>query len=98
MNVGPPGAWILTNETVDSTGKAVDTLPPWVAGCNTPEKFAAEPIQQQCLQRLAAEGYRQAVTYHPAERFWPFQAYETAIFTFLSLILAAFCFIRIRPR
>jgi hypothetical protein len=37
------------------------------------------------------------VTYHPAERFWPFQAYETAIFGILSLLLAGFCFLRMRP-
>lgn len=95
--IGPPGAWILTNETVDSAGRTVDTLPVWVADCATPEAPSGEITQQQCLERLTAAGYRQAATYHPADRFWPFQAYETAIFGMLSLLLTGFCFLRIRP-
>src|SRR5262249_28014275 len=75
---GPPGAWVLTNETVDSAGHTVVALPAWVADCTTPEEPAGEITQHQCLERLTAAGYRQAVTYHPADRFWRFQAYETA--------------------
>jgi hypothetical protein len=51
----------------------------------------------KAVERLAAAGYRPAVTYHPADRFWPFQASETAMFGTLSLLLAGFCFLRIRP-
>jgi hypothetical protein len=29
-------------------------------------------------------GYRQQVTYQPAIRFWPFQGYETAVYTALA--------------
>lgn len=95
---GMPGAWILANQTVDSAGRTVDTLPAWVAGCATPEAPSGEAAQQQCLERLAAAGYRQVVTYHPADRFWPFPVYETAIFGLLSLLLAGLCFLRIQPR
>jgi multisubunit Na+/H+ antiporter MnhB subunit len=98
VDIGPRGAWILTNETVDSAGRTVHTLPAWVADCDTPAQPAGEITQQQCLQRLTAAGYRQAVTYHPADRFWLLQAYETAIFGLLSLLLVGFCFLRIRPR
>jgi hypothetical protein len=73
VEFGPPGAWVLTNETVDSAGRAVDTLPAWVAAGATPEEPSGEVVQQQCIDRLTAAGYRQAVTYHPADRFWPFQ-------------------------
>ncbi len=97
VNIGPSDAWVLRNEMVDSTGRAVEALPGWVAGCDTPIEQAGEVTQQQCLKRLEAAGYRQAVTYHPAERFWPFQAYETAIYGLLTLLLAGFCFARIRP-
>jgi hypothetical protein len=97
VGIDKPGAWILTNQTVDSAGRSVDTLPDWVAGCATPEEPSGEIVQQQCFDRLAAAGYRQVVTYHPADRFWPFQAYETAIFGILTLLLAGFCFLRIRP-
>lgn len=97
VDAGPRDAWVLTNETVDSTGRAVKTLPDWVAECATPDQPSGEVAQSQCLQRLNAAGYRQAVTYHAADRFWAFQAYETAIFAVLSAMLLAFCFLRIRP-
>jgi len=63
----------------------------------TPEDPSGETTQQRCLDRLAAAGYRQVVTYQPADRFWPFQTLETAIFGMLSLLLVGFCFLRIRP-
>jgi hypothetical protein len=94
---GLPGAWVLANETVDSTGQKVVTMPAWVADCATPEEPAGEIIQRQCLERVTAAGYRQAVTYHPANRFWQFQAYETGIFAMFSMLLVALCFLRIRP-
>jgi hypothetical protein len=36
------------------------------------------------------------VTCQPASRYWPFQAYETAIFAGLGALLILFCFSRIR--
>jgi hypothetical protein len=98
VDVLVPGAWVLTNEVVDSAGRSIDTLPAWAAECATPEEPSGEITQHQCLERLSAAGYRQVVTYHPADRFWPFQAYETAIFGMLSLLLVGLCFLRIRPR
>jgi hypothetical protein len=98
VGIGKPGAWVLSNATVDSAGRTVDTLPAWATACMPPEQPSGELPQQQCLERLAAEGYRQVVIYHPAERFWRFQALETAIFAMVSLLLVAFCFRRIRPR
>lgn len=97
VSIGKPGAWILSNVTVDSAGHEIDTLPAWTADCATPDDPSGDLRQDRCLARLAAEGYRQVVTYHPAERFWRFQAYETAIFGVLSLLLLGFCFRRIRP-
>lgn len=98
VDAGPRDAWVLTNETVDVAGLRPDALPAWVVDCATPDEPAGEIVQHQCLQRLQADGYRQAVTYHPADRFWRFQAYESAIFGALSLLLVGFCFVRIRPR
>jgi hypothetical protein len=98
VDVLVPGAWVLTNDVVDSAGRNIDALPAWAADCATPEQPAGEVTQRQCLERLAAAGYRQVVTYHPADRFWPFQAAETAIFGLLSLLLVGFCFLRMRPR
>ena len=48
------------------------------------------------LDRLNAAGYRPAITYQPAQRFWLFRAHETAIFAARSLLLIGFCFLRIR--
>jgi hypothetical protein len=97
VDAGPPHAWILSNRTVNAAGHPVDALPAWVADCVTPEAPAGELAQHRCLDRLAAAGFRQAVTYHPANRFWRFQAYETVIFTMLSLLLVWFCLVRIAP-
>jgi hypothetical protein len=38
------------------------------------------------------------VSYQPASRFWSFQWYETGIYAALALVLAGFCFWRIRHR
>ena len=37
------------------------------------------------------------MTYQPGSRYWAFQAVETAIYLALALLLAGFCFLRIRP-
>jgi len=98
IGIGAPGAWILTNQTVDSTGTPVETLPAWVSACmpTDPGKADAD-AERSCFDRLAASGYRQVVEYQPANRFWALQALETAIFLGLALLLAAVCFWRIRP-
>jgi hypothetical protein len=51
-----------------------------------------------CLAEVKRLGYRQRVTYQPSSRFWAFQAYETAIFVGLALLLSGFCFWRLRRR
>ena len=97
VDAGPPGAWVLASRTEDAAGRTAALLPAWVADCATPQDPSGEVAQQRCLDRLAAAGYRQEVTYQPATRFWRFQAYETAIFGALSLLLIAACFLRIGP-
>jgi hypothetical protein len=96
VDVMMPDVWVLSNGVVDSAGTTVDGLPAWAAECATPDRPDQEPAQLQCLQRLGAEGYRQAVTYHPGSRFWAFQTYETALLGLFSLLLAGFCLLRIR--
>jgi hypothetical protein len=82
------GAWIVREETLDASGAAVDRLPAWAVDCAAPPGEGG-PGQAACFRRLAREGYRQHVTFHPASRYWTLQAVETAIFAALALALLA---------
>jgi hypothetical protein len=98
-----PGAWIISQETVDASGKAVDALPSWMASCVVPPPppeggITRAPAGKQqrdtqaCFDRLAAAGYRQRVSYQPASHFWSLQAIETAGFLVLAGLLTGFTF------
>jgi ABC-type transport system involved in multi-copper enzyme maturation permease subunit len=94
---GPPdtGAWVLSSQTVNASGQTVHEIP--VSTSSGP----CAPSQQglsACLAEIARLGYRQQLTYQPSSRFWPFQWYETGIYTALTLGLAGFCFWWIRRR
>jgi ABC-type transport system involved in multi-copper enzyme maturation permease subunit len=52
---------------------------------------------QDCLTKIGAS-YHQVVTYQPANRYWTFQWYETAVFFAAALALAGFSFWWIRRR
>jgi hypothetical protein len=92
------GAWVLSSHTVDSSGHAVDSIPP--SPSLSPSSGPCAPRQglSRCLAEVTRLGYRQQVTYQPSSRFWPFQWYETGIYTALALGLAGLCFWRIRRR
>jgi hypothetical protein len=96
------GLWKISEVTVNAAGQVQKTLPSWMAGCGPgrPNASAAEASQRpplsECFQRLADEGYRQQIKYHPADRFWGLQWRETGVFLLLALGLTGFCFWRIR--
>jgi hypothetical protein len=92
--IDAPGAWITGNSPVDPSGRLVDTLPAWVGACVPEPEQRTDP--EGCFPRLAEAGYRQRVTYHPAGRYWTFQAIETGLFLALAAALAGVCFWRIR--
>jgi hypothetical protein len=48
-----------------------------------------------CADKL---GIREVLTYQPADRYWAFQCYETAIFVGLALVLAGFTLWWVRRR
>jgi hypothetical protein len=85
VTVDRPGAWIISQQTVDAAGKPV-TVPAWVANC-----LGSGPKSQECFGKLTELGYRQQVTYHPADRFWALQLSETLTYVGLALALAGLC-------
>ncbi|HEX9035320.1 MAG TPA: ABC transporter permease [Streptosporangiaceae bacterium] len=88
-SVDKPGAWILANQTVRSSGRPF-------TGPATPACLGQG--MQQCQASIARLHLRQLVTYQPGSRFWAFQWYETAIFVALAVALAGFCVWWLRNR
>jgi ABC-2 family transporter protein len=88
-------AWVLSSQTVDASGHAVDSIPVSTSsGPCAPSQRGPAP----CLAEIKRLGYRQQLTYQPSSRFWPFQWYETGIYTAVTLGLAGCCFWWIRRR
>jgi hypothetical protein len=94
------GAWVLSSHTLDASGHAIDYIPP--SPSLSPSSGPCAPSGpppgglSPCLAEVTRLGYRQQVTYQPSSRFWPFQWYETGIYTALAVGLAGLCFWRIR--
>jgi hypothetical protein len=99
VEVAKRGAWVLSSKTVDASGKAVRSFPAWVATCLPPPGagpggFAAE--QKTCFDRLASEGYRQQLSYHPASHYRALQWRETGVLLGGAALLVAGSFWRVR--
>ncbi|HVV08678.1 ABC transporter permease subunit [Amycolatopsis sp.] len=95
----PAGAWMLTDETVDPSGKAVSPLPDVVQNCapkpgqgGLPEPGSAAT----CIAKLNDLGYHQQLAYQPASRFWALQWIELGLFLVLSAFVGWFSFRRLR--
>jgi len=88
---GQPGAWILSSGPVNAAGQAVSTTP---AACSA-SSIENGPDFDGCL---TSQGIREAISYQPASRYWPFQWTETAIYLALALALAGYCFRRLNRR
>ncbi|MFI0354473.1 ABC transporter permease subunit [Actinomadura sp. 9N407] len=94
-----PRAWVLTNQTVDASGRAVDTVPlTFSSGPCVPAAGPPGEPPEACLAEIKRLGYRQQVSYHADGRFWAFQWVETGVYAGLSIGLAGFCFWWIRRR
>ncbi|MFI9010893.1 transporter [Actinosynnema sp. NPDC053489] len=99
--LAPPGAWVLTNETVDRDGARVHPLPDAVRHCVPrvpPEGFDRSVVDRMhaCFAGLGDLGYRQHLVHHPATHFWPVQWSELALFLALCAPVTWFCFHRLR--
>jgi hypothetical protein len=91
------GAWVLSSDTVDASGRVVDTIP------LSPSSSACDPSPggnglSKCFAEIKRLGYRGQLTYQPASRFWPFQWIETGIYLVLALGLAGFSLWWLRTR
>ncbi len=89
-----PGAWIISSGAINAAGQTVSTLPAACLGA-TPLGLKLGSSPGPCLE---SHGFREAITYEPASRYWPLQWIETGIFLALALALAGFCFWRLGRR
>jgi ABC-type transport system involved in multi-copper enzyme maturation permease subunit len=96
------GDWVLSNQTVDSHGRAA-ALPAWFSQCAPPPPaggqeggtVTATPKSgsiDACLTRLTDEGYRQRMVYQPRNHFWRLQWAETGLYLASSALLAGLSF------
>ncbi|MGH9092033.1 MAG: transporter [Acidimicrobiales bacterium] len=98
-------AWPLSASVVDGAGRSptpqvlARTCPTVARGGGAPAPAlgvgGAHHVRpapgggfQACVEHLAAR-YHVVMTYQPASRYWPFQAYETALFVLAAVALAA---------
>ncbi len=86
-----PGAWVLSNQTINAAGQAF-------TGPATKACLSQTASIRACNASLGRLHLRQLVTYQPASRYWAFQWHETAIFLAVALLLAGFCVWWIRRR
>jgi hypothetical protein len=87
-----PNAWVYSAKIVDQAGHT-PTTSFLSRACPLGNYGPLNP--PDCTARLAAK-FHQLVTYQPANRYWPMQWYELAIFLSLSIVLGGFCFWRAR--
>ena len=100
-----PNALVTSSQIVDSAGQAptahylhdflYNACPNVVAPATAPSNVGRGPADQtafnDCIAHLSTQ-FHLAVTYQPADRYWAFQWFETAIFLGLAAILVGFCF------
>jgi hypothetical protein len=92
---GQPEAWILSSGPINAAGQPVTTAP---AACLGPPPPTAKGAPSNLGACMASRGIREAITYQPLSRYWPFQWIETGIFLALALALAGCCFWRVGRR
>ncbi len=112
VTVGPPSipnAWPLSAEIVDKTGTAPTStsLAAACPGLTGPTQSVGRiaggahtrPVpggsMQTCVAHLASK-FHTVIAYQPANRYWPFQIYETALFIVLALALAGLSLLWVR--
>jgi hypothetical protein len=90
-NFSRPGAWMLSNQTITTSGKPFTG--PASAACS-----GNNSTMTACSNWLNSLHLRQLVSYQPASRFWPLQFAETGIYLVLTAGLSLLCAWSIRRR
>ena len=96
-----PGDWIINSQLVDGTGAPFGSyggfdfadLAARCPGIAPAGKGAGDDAVMSCLDRI---GVHTLQTYHPAGRFWAFQAIESAIFLGLAALLVVYIVSRVK--
>lgn len=87
--------WVLDHWWVTSSGKRISDASFYSELCQFQGSGSPDDFFARCI---AGHGLRRVVAYQPAERFWQFQAIETAIFIGLAILLFAVAFWWLRRR
>ncbi len=94
-NAQPPvGAWVLDQGFIDGHGNPVFEQQVF----QTCAPAVGPVVQKNVDMCIQAHGWVQAITYQPADRFWPFQFIEAGIFLALSAVLLTVTVLWIRHR
>ena len=81
------GDWMISTRNIGPAGHPFNLNTVGACQGNTP---------RACNDALSSLHLRAVLAYQPASRFWALQWYETGIFLAAALVLAGFCFWRIR--
>jgi hypothetical protein len=73
--------WVLSNSLVDAVGRTIS------AGRENLAIEHARSARIDAQEYLLSLGWRRAVSFHPADRFWTFQAIEAGIFLALAALI-----------
>jgi ABC-2 family transporter protein len=102
-----PNAWITAISIVNKNGSALTASDlaricpglssdrPSGGGGHVKASQAVVTRLQDCVARVGTT-FHEVVTYQPANRYWPLQWYELAIFLAASVVLAGVCVWRVR--
>lgn len=96
----PSGSWVLSETSaLDGSGRPIQTgqiLTCWSRLLTGPGGKGGASGFGPLGDCLAPQNLHVEITYQPADRYWPLQWIETALYTALALLLVAVCFWRIR--
>jgi ABC-type transport system involved in multi-copper enzyme maturation permease subunit len=96
----PAGSWVLSESpALSSAGQPIQTsaiLTCWSRLLTEPPVKGGTEDFGSLGACLAPQNLHVAITYQPADRYWPLQWIETALYAVLAALLAAVCFRRTR--